>query len=324
MTIRHNEPIKQDEKDIYNEPYDDGFFDFYFHRVYITKPKNINGEVLNINPFIDYMRSTIMNSFQADGLRVRHMFECLLTFKQQGELTIPTVRDMYNLRHQTEADAQQYLASSVFNQEKKPDGLYTLFYGFFSNHLDFVDALGFLGLLLHEAGYDETTDVLTYERDLPYILAFLAYSREIVIFGHDASKQNPMYYKNVPTSGVVSFVQVVLDRIEQFDKMYRGDNAVIPYGYARDGCEKGLCTNLARITRSYTTPLCYVFNQSDEVDVTTLDETQIHELLVYNQDLERLTRKQMQVYVGDYSVVYNPLLNRMFVWDFSREHMADL
>lgn len=137
--------------------------------------------------------------------------------------------------------------------------------------------------------YTGHQDIYTYD-DLQYVLSLV----------------RTYYYKDdgeLLSDHTIQTIKKAIERVQTFRRTYEHDNASLPYGY-----NKELYTNLAKFF--------YVFEMGE-------DDNE-EEMIQKHTDTDRPLRKQKGGYVGDYSVIYNPLLNKLFLWDFSKEHMADL
>lgn len=138
--------------------------------------------------------------------------------------------------------------------------------------------------------YMEHKDFYNYDTDLQHILHLV----------------RTYHYKDdgeLLSDHTIDLVKQTMRRINLFRRAYEYDNTYLPYGHY-----KKLYTNLAKFF--------YIFepcvNHSME------------EIIQQHEDIDRPIRKEKNIYAGDYSVMYNPLLNKLFLWDFSKEHMAEL
>lgn len=129
-----------------------------------------------------------------------------------------------------------------------------------------------------------------YTDDLPYILQLVRH--------HRYKEDGLMLLEKDEHS-----IREVIQRIHMFRRAYEYDNTYLPLGYYTQ-----LYTNLATFFYIY------------ELDMNETQDIQIQK----HHDIDRPVRQAQNRPVNDYSVMYNPLTNKMFLWDFSHEHIAKL
>lgn len=308
----HNENQENQEKR------DNGFIDFYYHKVYITEPPRINSSLINPNMLVQYLG---LPKTRNVGDQLETIMLGLLLFHEKGSITIPSAEVLQECKRGgfTTEEMNKIVERLFFHQEQEPIGLGELFFSHYRNHYDFIQGLAYLGELLKKDGFtgeSEKTE-LTYKDDLKYVLAFIAYANELVAYTFDKNHDNPMYHKELPHDDIVHTVQDIIERVVQFRKEYEHDNATIPFGHVG-----GLKTNVARFTYKYHLPAFYDTKDEELTEAERVEKQQ--ELMLYHRDTQRDIRDFMRIYKGFYSVVYNPLLNKLFVWDYSNYHMKDL